>query len=253
VNALLPLKKQFKIEEGELMTVFRSWMSRDHYQNVSGVQSAIFLGIVQWYFTPSLAVSMLNTVHPEFWKQVLEYADLTHISELDYEMNGQTYGWYMHDWRKRNPLAWLELMGKKEINEDEEGTVSKPTTAFSITEDHFIQAVHEALKNLKNPKKLLGNRLLETKLIKNLTAEEPTGINLAMTLADKLSKTIAQLENSPKDETLHRVMYRTFINPVGGQEQTADFLYLSFSTYRRYVKKGVERVADMLWLEEHTI
>jgi hypothetical protein len=250
VNVLLSLKTQFNIKDGELMTVFRSWMSRDHYQNVSGVQSAIFLGIVQWYFTPSLAVSMLNTVHPEFWKQILEYADLTHLSYLDYEMNNQVYGWYMHDWRKRDPVSWLELMGKKEINEEEE-TGSKPSAPALITEEHFIQAVHDALKNIKNPKKLVGNKLLETKLVKKLTGEEHTPANLALTLADKLVKTIAQLENSPKDETLHRVMYRTFINPVGGQEQTADFLYLSFSTYRRYVKKGVERIADMLWLEEN--
>ena len=108
------------------------------------------------------------------------------------------------------------------------------------------------MKNLKTPKKLVGNKLLETKLVKNLTHETHTPTSLALTLADKLVKSIAQLENSPKDETLHRVMYRTFINPVGGQEQTADFLYLSFSTYRRYVKKGVERIADMLWLEAHT-
>jgi hypothetical protein len=45
-------------------------------------------------------------------------------------------------------------------------------------------------------------------------------------------------------------LYRTFINPVGSQEQTADFLYMSFSTYRRQVKKGVERIADILWVEE---
>ena len=83
--------------------------------------------------------------------------------------------------------------------------------------------------------------------------DEPTDISLALTLADKLTKAIASLENSPKDEALHRVLHRTFINPVGSQEQTADFLYMSFSTYRRQVKKGVERIADILWLEEKRI
>jgi hypothetical protein len=80
--------------------------------------------------------------------------------------------------------------------------------------------------------------------------DERTDINLVLTLTDKLAKTITSLENSPKDEALHRVLHRTFINPVGSQEQTADFLYMSFSTYRRQVKKAVERVADVLWLEE---
>jgi AAA ATPase domain len=248
INGLLPYKKQLKIEEGQLLSVFRSWMSRDSYQNVSGVQSAIFLGIVQWYFTPGLAVSMLNCVHPEFWQQILNYADLHQAAELDYEMNGQSYGWYMHDWRLRTPLTWLELMGRKEINEEETGPVKE--SAAGLTEQDFIDAVHDALKQLKNPKKIIGNPLLKSRLVLQANEDEPTEINLALTLADKLTTAITSLENSPKEETLHRVLYRTFVNPVGGQEQTADFLYMSFSTYRRTVKKAVERVADILWLEE---
>ncbi len=253
INDLLPYKKEWKIEEGQLMTVFRSWMSRDHFQNVSGVQSAIFLGIVQWYFTPGLAVSMLRCVNPEFWQQILNYADLHHLPELDHELNEQNYGWYMHDWRQRAPLAWLELMGKREINEEETSTVQILPAETALTEQKFIDAVHDALKQLNNPKKIIGNALLKSHFVQQANEDEPTDINLALTLADKLTKAIASLENSPKDESLHRVLYRTFINPVGSQEQTADFLYMSFSTYRRQVKKGVERVADILWLEEKKV
>jgi hypothetical protein len=250
INALLPYKKHLKIEDGQLFSVFRSWMSRDSYQNVSGVQSAVFLGIVQWYFTPGLAVSMLNCVHPEFWQQILNYADLHFAEELNYEMNCQSYGWYMHDWRKRTPLAWLELMGKKEINEEETIPVKDPVGEAAMTEQDFIDAVHDGLKQLKNPKKIIGNPLLKSRFVQKGNEDEPTDINLALTLADKLTTAITSLENSPKEEALHRVLYRTFVNPVGGQEQTADFLYMSFSTYRRQVKKAVERVADILWLEE---
>jgi len=61
---------------------------------------------------------------------------------------------------------------------------------------------------------------------------------------------VESLKSSPKDEAIYRVLFRTFINPVGSQEQTADFLYMSFSTYRRNLKKAVERISDILWLEE---
>ena len=253
INALLPFKKTWKLEEGQLMTAFRSWMSRDHYQNVSGVQSAIFLGIVQWYFTPGLAVSMLRCVNPEFWQQILNYADLHRVPELEHEINDQNFGWYMHDWRQRPPLAWLELMGKREINEEETSPAQTQPAETGLTEEKFVDAVHEALKQINNPKKIIGNVLLKSRFVQQANKEEPTEINLALTLADKLIKAIATLENSPKDEALHRVLHRTFINPVGSQEQTADFLYMSFSTYRRQVKKGVERIADMLWLEEKRI
>jgi hypothetical protein len=251
INALLPYKKELKLTDGELMTVFRTWMGREHYQNVSGVQSAIFLGIVQWYFTPGLAVSLLSCVNPDFWQQILSYADLHYLPAYDYELNNQHYGWYMHDWRKRSPAAWLQLMGRKEINEvDDVDSYDENKINAGLTEQAFVDAVQEGLKNLKNPKKLVLNPLLKSKFVVQNTGNDKTDIDLALTLADKLTKTIATLESSPKEEALHRVMYRTFINPVGSQEQTADFLYMSFSTYRRQVKKGVERVADILWVEE---
>ena len=145
---------------------------------------------------------------------------------------------------------WLELMNKKEINEEETILAIESVAEAGMTEQDFIDAVHDALKQVRNPKKIIGNRLLKSKFVKQANQDEPTDINLALTLADKLTTAISSLENSPKDETLHRILYRTFINPVGSQEQTADFLYMSFSTYRRQVKKGVERVADILWLDE---
>ena len=251
INALLLYKKELRVEEGKLLSVFRSWMSRDHYQNVSGVQSAIFLAIVQWYFTPGLAVSMLNCVHPEFWQQILNYADLHHIAELNYDFNGQPYGWYMHDWRTRTPLAWLELMGRKEINDEEFAEQIVPGT--DVTEKDFTNAVHDALKQLKNPRKMTGNLLLKSKFIQQEAGNGADEISQAVVLAEKLNATISTLENSPTDEGLHRVLYRTFVNPAGSQEQTADFLYMSFSTYRRTVKKAVERVADILWLAERAL
>lgn len=250
INALLPYKKEMKIADGQLMTAFRCWMSRDHYQNVSGVQSAIFLGIVQWYFTTRLAVSLFSCVNPDFWQQILNYADLIHIRDYDFEINDQHYGWYVHDSRKRTPQAWLELMGRKKINEEEPAIPEEKADKASFTEQVFIDSVNDALKQLKNPKKLVTNPLLKSKFVLRENGNDKNDINLALTLADKLIKTIGSLENSPMDESLHRVLYRTFVNPVGSQEQTADFLYMSFSTYRRQVKKAVERVADILWLEE---
>ena len=249
INEIIRYKDKLNIEDGQLMTAFRTWMGRVHYQNVSGVQSAIFLAIVQYYFTQGLAVSMLSCSHPGFWSQVLNYADLHHITELDYEINDVTHGWYLHDWRERSPLAWLELMGKREINE-EEPTISQTSDNNSLSEQQFANAVYEALKMMDNPKKLIGNPLLKCRFVRKDNESENSEIHLALHLADKIKKVVASFETSSKDESLYRVLYRTFINPVGSQEQTADFLYMSFSTYRRNLKKAISKVSDLLWLEE---
>lgn len=248
INELIKYKGKLNIEEGQLMTAFRTWLGREHYQNVSSIQSAIFLAIVQYYFTPGLAVSLLRCAHPEFWQQVLNYADLHQVKELDYEINDTPHGWYMHDWRERPPLAWLELMGKREINEEDNPT-AKETEDGSLNEQQFADAVYEALKLIDNPKKITGNPLLRCRFVLQGNELESSDLNLALTLADKIKNTVASFEKSTKDEALYRILYRTFINPVGSQEQTADFLYMSFSTYRRNLKKAVEKVADVLWLE----
>lgn len=250
INEVLSYKTTLKLEEGQLMMVFRNWMGRENYQNVSGVQSAVFLAIVQCYFTPGLAVSLLHCAYPDFWSQVLSYADLHRVKELDYEINNVPYGWYMHDWRQRPPLAWLDLLGKREINEEVTDDQMISAGELQISEAGFLEATGEALKYMANPKKLTGNPLLRCRFVTLHTSSDHSDINLALTLADKLTNAVASLEQSPKDETLHRVLYRTFINPVGSQEQTADFLYMSFSTYRRTLKKAIERIADMLWVEE---
>jgi hypothetical protein len=249
INQVVKYRNGLKIKEGQRMVVFRQWMGREHYQNVSAVQSAVFLGIVQYYFSPGLAVSMLSCSYPDFWQQVLSYADLHYIKELDYQTGELPQGWYMHDWRQRPPLAWLDLLGKREINDEETDDSSIHAGDKKITEEQFNEAVSEALKYVSTPKKLTGSLLLNCHFVRKNTTDL-TEINLALTLADKLSIAVTSLEKLQKDETLYRVLYRTFINPVGSQEQTADFLFMSFSTYRRNLKKATERIADMLWIEE---
>jgi hypothetical protein len=79
---------------------------------------------------------------------------------------------------------------------------------------------------------------------------EATEAERAALLKSKIAATLKDIEASPLDGKYHRVLYRTFINPVGSQEKTADFLHMSFSTYRRYLKAGCEKVVERLWREE---
>ena len=59
-----------------------------------------------------------------------------------------------------------------------------------------------------------------------------------------------QADASPLWGKYYRALYRNFIKPVGSQESMAEGLKMSFSTYRRYVKSGLEVVIDLLWKKE---
>ena len=61
---------------------------------------------------------------------------------------------------------------------------------------------------------------------------------------------IAHLAREPRGEALQRVLDRTFVRAAPTQEAAAELLGLPFSTYRRYLAKAVERLADLLWAVE---
>jgi hypothetical protein len=239
------------LRKGEIFTLFRFWMSEETYQRVGRLQSSIFLTTVQYYFTPGLAVHMISCANPGFWKQILSYSDLHYVKELDFADEKNTFGFYMHDWRKVPPAAWLDILGQREIGEETESNFDQPRLQLIVlSEDEFSNSVHEALKNYQSEKKLAANPLIRSKLVLNHAGGTEDISILVATLRDCIAGACDSLKESPKEEKLFRVLFRTFINPVGSQESTADFLNFSFSTYRRYLRKAVNLVIEHLWAME---
>ena len=49
----------WNLRQEDHISLFRYWWPKEPYQNVSNLQSVMFLSIVQYYFTPGLSISML--------------------------------------------------------------------------------------------------------------------------------------------------------------------------------------------------
>ncbi|MFN0212824.1 MAG: ATP-binding protein [Saprospiraceae bacterium] len=243
--------KNLHLRQGEQTAIFRMWMAKDTHHQVSSLQSSIFLSIVQYYFTPGLAVSFLEVAMPEFWKPVLSYGDLTHLPELDFSTNGTPFGFYMHDWRVRSPLAWLDLLGKRETGNISDLEIdAQPLQVVLLSESEFSERVAEALRHFHNNNQLIQNPLVRAKFLMATAGMEASDAERVAYLKEKILEVMKEIEDSLLDGKYHRVLYRSFINPVGSQEKTADFLNMSFSTYRRYLSAGVQRVAEILWSKE---
>src|SRR5690606_15931234 len=72
------------LRPGEAATVFRFWMASAGYQDVSAVQSLVFINAVRHYLsTPGLAATFFPVAQPEFWAAMFAYADLTRIPNAD--------------------------------------------------------------------------------------------------------------------------------------------------------------------------
>lgn len=128
-------------------------------------------------------------------------------------------------------------------------TPSEPDQEGSLTlsQSEFNQAVWDAFRHFVRPDVLHHNPLLRSRLVIEQSTTPDTRIEV---LRSRLKEAAELLQLSPRDEKLYRTLHRTYLNPAPTQEQAAECLDLPFSTYRRYLKTGISRVAEILWQRE---
>jgi hypothetical protein len=246
------LDRHAPLRPGETATYFRFWMAAEGYQAVSSVQSLIFLTMVRHYFTPSLAYTFYPCADPDFWRPAFASAELERLPELDFRIGDRQFGVYGHDWRVMPPMVWLDLMGQREISSAPE-TIKPPTPAtrlIVLSQEAFVGAVEEALRDYVRPDILRNNPLLRSRVVQNQagsTASEPERVEALRIL---LKTAADQLQQSPKETRYYRAVYHTCFQPAPTQEQTSELLNVPFSSYRRHLKAGMLRIAEILWQTE---
>ncbi len=247
------LQKHAPLRQGEGASLFRFWMARDTYQAVSPTQSLIFINLVQYYRnTAGLAFTFLPCAEPESWAAMFAYADLARLPEADFAVGERHYGVYGHDWRVLSPAAWQELLAQREIA----ASVQAPTPTHAsepllvLSQVEFVEAVQHALRHLVSPNALQHNPLLRSRLIVEQIADSGGASERVSTLQTLVKGIVESLRSTPRDEKLYRALDRTYLHPAATQEQAAELLDLPFSTYRRHLKTGMERVANLLWQRE---
>ena len=115
-----------------------------------------------------------------------------------------------------------------------------------LTRSDFESAVKDALRHYTQADLLAGNALLHARVL----VAPGTGPATPQTLRALLAETAKNLFVSERDQRLYRVLELTYLNPAPKQEAVADRLGLSFSTYRRHLTTGVDRLTEWLWRRE---
>lgn len=246
------LESHAPLRAGERATMFRFWMAHDTYQDVSPVQSLIFVNRVQHYLrTPGLAFSFIPCHNPEYWQAIYTYAGMKLLPEAAFEVAGQTYGVFGHDWRAIPPTTWLDqLAGLRFGNtvSSEPEKLEDPILVLSKVD--FANAVRDALKAYTRPGKLTGNPLLRSRVVVDLAGADAEDAERVTTLRALLDETAASLDNHPREAKYYRAVHRTYLQPAPTQERAAELLDLPFSTFRRHLKRGINRIAEILWQQE---
>ena len=250
------VQRQAPLRQGEQVLYFRFWMDRTTYQGLSTAQSRIFLNVIQAYLvTPALAYTFFPCADPQFYRDVLTYADLVHSEELDFVSGGKPYTVFSHDWRLRPAAAWLDLMAEREIAYSAESALPPLPPAAAppvlvLSQPEFAQAVRDALRHFTRPDELQVNPLLRSRLVVDRVGNDATVTARARALHDILGETIGLLQSSPRQLKLHRALYHTYLQPAATQELAAELLDLPFSTYRRHLKEGIDNLVETLWQRE---
>jgi hypothetical protein len=244
------LETHAPLRAGETATLFRSWMDRDSYQGVSPIQSLIFIQIAKHYLTtPGLAFSFFPCADPDFWKAILSYAELTRFPEADFEIGQRHYGIYGHDWRVMSPAVWIARLAEKEIGVTSQA--APPSSAeplMFLSHDEFGDAIKKALQDYARPRELAKNPLLRSRLVSDAAtrgSKERTEV-----LKSKINEAAEALRIHPRDEKLFRALESTYLRPAPTQEAAAEVLDLPFSTYRRHLTSGIQRLIEILWRQE---
>jgi ATP/maltotriose-dependent transcriptional regulator MalT len=108
----------------------------------------------------------------------------------------------------------------------------------------FVQDVRESLRRLHQTEQLLSSPLLDTTLFSRELALERRTVRLREILVSQ----VQQLANNAQTEPFYRALHHTFVQPSGTQLLAAECAAMSFGTYRRHLKAGIQEVAANLWI-----
>jgi hypothetical protein len=234
---------------GEAVTQSRFIVDRDAYQGPSSTLNATPILTMQRYLgTPKLAWDFLTLAEPERWDAYFAAADLPRAAGADFWVGGRRYGLFAHDFRQVPVDAWLELVTERALGQDL--TPSPPTVKpplLVLSQPEFDQAARQALRDLRRPDLLARNPLLRTRLVRGSAGEQEPS---AAALEALVRAAVETLREDPRDDKLWRAVERTYVRPAATQERAAAALGLPFSTYRRHLTQGVDRVVAWLWDQE---
>ena len=257
-NGWQHIRKYAPLRSGERALMFRHWMAGDTYQQVSPVQSLVFVRAVQHYLTtPKLAYTIFVCASPDLWEGVLTYADLERLKACEIDLDGKRFGLYGHDWRVVGVPAWFQLLAERELAYNPTApivTTKSSNEIVALSEDDFAEALRDVLKQMARSLPPRGNPLLNSKLVAdhihvggghNISELERAGL-----LRNLIAETAKLLEDSPRDVKLYRAFYHTYVKPAASQEAASELIDVPFSSYRRHLQTAIERITDLLWAKE---
>jgi hypothetical protein len=232
---------------GERVTLTRFIVDRDAYQGPSPTLNEVPVLTLQRYLrTPALAWDFLALHEPEQWDEFFALADLPRAVGADFTIDGRRHGLFGHDFRTVPVHDLIDLWTERSLAQDPTLQLMSRSEPLVMEQAAFFESVRQALRDLHHPHRLAQNPLMRTRLVQQ-RGEGSTG---GAELVELVHQAVDALRAHPRDAKFLRAVDRTYLHPAANQESAAEALGLPFSTYRRHLTGGVERIGAWLWERE---
>lgn len=233
---------------GERVFAARTLIDRDLYQAPSPTLNVVtVVDTYEWIAGTRPSWELIGAwADARAAAPLMSYIDFHRLPAGDYEVGGRRYATFGHDWRRVDADAWLALVGARELADgfDPVAAAAARRPQIALAHGEFVAAVHALLRDLHRDEALATSPLLRSRVAREAAGgSEPT----PAVLRELVERAVATLRIDPRDARSERAVTRTYLRPAGTQERAAEALGMPFSTYRRHLRRGVERVADWLW------
>ncbi|MGW5652752.1 ATP-binding protein [Streptomyces humi] len=243
---------------------------RDHVEGEAGPRAGQFADLVRFMFVrqrcperPVVLSRMLARLTREVLSQdrlgwtflavdgdprlsrLLESADFRRLPAQPLSA-GRRLSLFAHDWRGVGVSEWADLLDDRMFGGSPVAVGASAARTTVISRAAFDAAVLDALRAWHQPERLADNPLLQAAFVVR-RAGEPEQL-----LRDLIVRAVEAIGEGPRVAWQRAAVRATYL--VGGrpQQAVARELSVSFSTYRRHLKRGVERVCWYLWEQEMT-
>ena len=233
---------------GETVMQCRFIVDAENYQGPSPTLNAVpILTLQRQLSTPHLAWDFVTLFEPDRWEDYFAAADLPRAVGADFTVEGRRYGMFAHDFRRVPVEAMTERWTERALADD---ALLLPAAApepelLVLAHADFDAAVRRALRDLHRSDQFSRNPLLRTRLVTS-----HSGATGADGLRELVRAAVSALADDGPGDKLFRALDLTYLHRPRTQEAAASMLGLPFSTYRRHLRQGLDRVVDWLWQRE---
>ncbi|REE99391.1 AAA ATPase-like protein [Thermomonospora umbrina] len=227
---------------GEEVAVKRFFVDRERHQRPRSAAGIAIVALLHRRLTSTrLGWDLIGAYSDaDAQRDLFRFNGYHRAEEADFVVGGVRHYVYARDFRVGGIDAWLDLLAESETRTGPAAAVPEPSPLAAMSRMEFTSAVRRGLRDLHRPDVLAGNPLNAAR----------TALRHDGGLAGLLREAAESLRSDSRNLKAYRAVDRTYLHPAGTQERAAEVLGLPFSTYRRHLTTGVQRIVDTIWREE---